>query len=211
MADHPVHACIGRWLPLNKGQKVLELGCGPGKYVAMLSTLGFDVVGVDPYYFKTWDVLQSKTNVKLIDKIYAEKLPFTDQYFDHVVCLGALLYFDDPLMALKEIKRIIKPGGKVIIRTVNKNNLYTLNTGKKLDPSSNQLYTMEELVALISMSGLGVSHSFSYGYWPPVYTNFWWYLTCVWIPLAIQDKLSDKLPEKNRVNNIVYAYRPENE
>lgn len=204
MSHHPVHAAVAEWLPLDGGS-VLELGCGPGKYVAMLSKLGFCVTGVDPMSFPTWELLRKEENITLFDNIYAEALPFKDHQFDHAVCLGALLYFHNPDKAMQELKRVVKPGGKLIVRSVNSFNFYTLYTGNKLDPASRQLYTMVELEDLLKKSGFSVNNSFSYGFWPPVLTDFWWYLQCVWIPLYFQEILSNMTPVKNRVNNIVFA------
>ncbi|MEP6900825.1 MAG: methyltransferase domain-containing protein [Actinomycetota bacterium] len=45
----------------------------------------------------------------------AEKLEFADESFDKVVSLFALLHFPDPLTALKEIYRVMKPGGRLVV------------------------------------------------------------------------------------------------
>ena len=205
MARHPSNACISDWLPGGSNEKLLEIGCGPGKYVAMLSALGYQVTGVDPHEFSSWDLLQKETSAHLLKDIAAENLPFPDNSFDHAVCLGALLYFDKPEQALSQARRVLKPGGHFVVRTVNKTNLYTLQTGKKLDPASKNLYTLSELTVLIEKSGFEVIKSFSYGFWPPVLTNFLWYLTCVILPLEFQHKLSSLLKPEHRVNNIVFA------
>jgi len=207
MARHPQHACISEWLKPGAPLKVLELGCGPGKYVAMLSRLGFKVVGVDPFDFPGWKEIQENTPAELRSGIFAEKLPFPDEYFDYAACLGALLYFDSPKDALMELRRVVKRGGRLVLRTVNKSNLYTRSTGKKLDPFSKNLYDMDELIDLVSTSGFKVERSFSYGFWPPMLTNLWWYLVCVWLPLGFQDYLSKHLKPENHVNNTVFATR----
>jgi len=75
------------------------------------------VTGVDPFSFSDWELLNKNPKINLLDKVFAENIPFPDQSFDYAVCLGALLYFDDPLKGLNEIFRVVKPGGKVIIRT----------------------------------------------------------------------------------------------
>jgi ubiquinone/menaquinone biosynthesis C-methylase UbiE len=208
MAVHPLHACIGDWIELGQSNQVLELGCGPGKYVALLSTLGFNVVGVDPLVFPSWEMIRENTSATLLDSVYAENLPFSSEYFDHAVCLGALLYFESPEKALSELKRVVKPGGKIIIRTVNKDNLYTLNTGKKLDPASKNLYSMPELIQLIENSGMIVEKNFSFGFWPPFLTDLWWYLSSVYISPSLQVKLSNLLKPENRINNIIFATVP---
>lgn len=207
MAKHPIHAKLYEWLDPFQAKKVLELGCGPGKYVAMLSSLGFKVVGVDPFYFPSWSFIQDHCNADLRSEIYAESLPFEDQAFDHAVCLGALLYFDSPRKALAELHRVTKPGGRLVLRTVNKNNFYTRFTGRKLDSSSNHLFSMSELIKLVNDSGFYVNHYFSYGFWPPILTDLWWYLICVWLPLSLQDKLSNMTQPEHRVNNIIFATR----
>lgn len=207
MAHHPLHASLGKWLPLDSSAKVLELGCGPGKYVALLSTLGFDVVGVDPFQFDTWQIIRKETSAQLLDNIFAEELPFADNSFDCVVCLGALLYFQNPDKALAEIARVIKPNGKIVLRTVNKNNLYTLKTGKNVDPASHNLYTMEELIDIVNKNGFKVFDSFAFGYYAPVFPVLWWYLLCVWFPISFQVLLSNSLDPKYRINNAVYAVK----
>ena len=205
MAAHPSNACISDWLPGGTGETLLELGCGPGKYVALLSTLGYKVTGVDPCEFPTWELLRKEKSALLVKDIKAENLPFPDSSFDHAVCLGALLYFDQPGQALGQARRVLKPGGRFIVRTVNRTNLYTMQTGRKLDPASKNLYTLDELASLIEQCGFEVTRKFSYGFWPPRFTDFWWYLTCVFLPLGVQHKLSSWLKPEHRVNNIVFA------
>lgn len=204
MAKHPSHARLSEWLLARPTKKVLELGCGPGKYVAMLSSLGFEVVGVDPCDFPSWKTIREHSSADLTSGVFAEDLPFPDQYFDHAVCLGALLYFESPQKALQELKRVLKPGARIVLRTVNSGNRYTKRTGKRLDPASKTLLTMEELVSLILSAGFRVHDSYSYGYWPSALTNFWWYLECTSIPLCVQDWLSDRTPPAERVNNVVF-------
>jgi len=205
MSRHPTHAYLGTWLPRRGGDAVLELGCGPGKYVAMLQSLGFSVVGVDPCAFSTWEVLRKETSATLIDGVKAEALPFPDRYFDHAVCLGALLYFHDVKRAMEELRRVVKPGGHVIIRTVNKDNLYTSRSGKPLDPASQHLFSMKELSELLEDHGFTLKDSYSYGFWPPFWPRLWWYLACVWLPLPVQHVLSCSVDSARRINHTVLA------
>lgn len=205
MSHEPLHACLGDWLSVRDGDQVLELGCGPGKYVAMLANLGFAVTGVDVHAFPSWDLLRQKTSCRLYADTRAESLPFESGTFDHVVCLGALLYFDQPSDALKEARRVLRPGGRLVVRNVNSKNLYTRRTGRNIDPASKNLYTREELVSLIEQCGFTVTRMFSYGFWPPWGVRLWWYLVCVWLPDWAQDRLSRLLKDEARVNHVVFA------
>jgi len=173
--------------------------------VALLSTLGFEVVGVDPHRFPEWDEIASGRNVTFMDGVFAEALPFGDASFDHVYCGGALLYFRDPAQALREMRRVIKPGGRLVVRTVNRNNPFTCRTGRPLDPASSHLHVMSELKQLIEGSGFAVSKAFAHGYVPPYCPNLWWYLASVWLPLSVQTWLSDRLPDDRRSGLSVFA------
>ena len=203
MGRHDLHAQLLRWLTPGTHQRILELGCGPGKYVGLLANNGFDVTGVDPYAFPTWDELQGRDNVRMMSGVFGESLPFPDRSFDAVVCLSALLYFEDPHKGLEEMKRVLKPGGRLVIRTVNRLNFYTTRTGRRLDPESKQLYSPDELQSLVRAHGFRVEHRFTHGFWPPALTDFWWYLQCVWLPHWMQSLLSKLTPRNRRVNTTV--------
>jgi SAM-dependent methyltransferase len=205
LARHGAHARVGSWVTPEHGRRVLELGCGPGKFVAQLATLGFDVVGVDPLAFPTWERIREYRGAELAADVHAEALPFADESFDHVVCAGALLYFDDPEAALKEVQRVLRPGGRLLLRTVNRDNLYTARTGRRLDPASRRLYTGRELAALARGAGFRVVDEHSWGFWPPLATDLYWYLTVVWIPLPLQTLLSALTPPRRRVNLTLFA------
>ncbi|MCS6851302.1 MAG: class I SAM-dependent methyltransferase [Gemmataceae bacterium] len=45
----------------------------------------------------------------------AEKLPFRDSMFDHVLSVGAFNYFNDPVQSLREMARVVKPGGRIVV------------------------------------------------------------------------------------------------
>ncbi len=175
----PRHACLGDWIVPSIGRRVLELGCGPGRYVAMIGSMGFEVVGVDPAWFETWDMVRRAGNVTLLDGVKAERLPFDDGSFDHVCCLGALLYFDDVGEALAEMRRVLKPGGRMVVRSINKNNLYTRRSGVKLDPASKNLYSLEDMRSLFRDVGFEEARAFQYGYYPGLFPGLYWYFANV--------------------------------
>jgi len=142
-----------------------------------------------------------------LDKVFAEFLPFSDHSFDHAVCIGALLYFMDPEKALREIHRVTKPGGVVVVRSVNTHNYYTRRTGKPIDPASKNLYELSELIDLIQRSGFTVTQAYQYGFWPPITPNLWWYIFRVWLPIPLQNFLSKVTQPSQRLHNQVVGYR----
>jgi ubiquinone/menaquinone biosynthesis C-methylase UbiE len=202
---------IGEWITLDRGKRVLELGCGPGRYVALLANLGFDVVGADPCpaaNFPTWKLIASHQEVEFRDRVCAEDLPFEDNSFDQIACLGALLYFSDPSRALSEMRRVLKPGGRLIMRTVNRHNLYRLMTGKNIDPAASNAYTAQELKQLLAESGFLMDRLFRYGFYPPLFTGMWWRLVNGVIPIRVQGFLSFLTPPSVRVNLTAFCSAP---
>jgi ubiquinone/menaquinone biosynthesis C-methylase UbiE len=140
-------------------------------------------------------------------QVYAEALPFPDAHFDHVACLAALLYFKDPAAAMTEIRRVLKPNGHLVLRTINRRNFRSLVTGKPLDPAAHNQFSPSELADFVSRSGFRVRQVRTYGFWPPFATNLWWYLSNCWVPLRIHPILSVLTPPQYRVTTTIFAER----
>ena len=101
---------------LPKGSKILDVGCGTGHLAAELARRGYDTWGTDlsegmiqyarehydPSRFQPADI---------------EKIPFPDNYFDGIVCLGVMEYLGSDQPALREMWRVLKPGGHAVITT----------------------------------------------------------------------------------------------
>jgi len=203
--DH--YARLGEWPGAARGRKVLELGCGPGRFAALLAALGCEVVAADPLSFETWPLILRHHHVTFLAGVHAERLPFEDGSFDAVACLGALLYFDDPVVAFREIRRVLRPRGDLVVRTVNRRNLYTRVHRRAIDPASKQLYTMEELVHLLESHGFAAGTRFSYAANSPIWPGYWWYLINGVISLELQQRLSDAIPAAARTHHAVFAQR----
>lgn len=98
--------------------RVLEIGIGTG-----LNLRHYDrsrvsaVVGVDPalrmHRLAKQRIAQTGLPVELIG-LQAEKLPIGDHSFDTVVCTYTLCTIPDPVAALQEMRRVLKPGGRLI-------------------------------------------------------------------------------------------------
>jgi ubiquinone/menaquinone biosynthesis C-methylase UbiE len=157
----PHYTGIGEWLPRGIKGRVLELGCGPGRYVALLSALGYEVVGVDPICYPLWDDIRKIRQVELREGVRAEEIPFPDNSFDHVACISALLYFDDASKAFSEIQRVLKPGGRLYVRTVNSGNLRRVFGKENIDPAAKNHFTEAELIFFLREHGFDVERTFS--------------------------------------------------
>jgi ubiquinone/menaquinone biosynthesis C-methylase UbiE len=99
---------------------ILDLGCGAGTYCRFLKKKGFRIVGLD-YSFpilKRAQKLQGDEEIQFLNG-EAYNLPLSSQSVDAVVCIGILQTLTHANNALKEIKRILRPGGICFLDGIN--------------------------------------------------------------------------------------------
>ncbi len=106
---------------LKTGDRVLDLGCGEGRHViSTYMTADVEAVGVDLCFddlkttrerFEPFAEPNNGNKTFVISVANALELPFADSSFDKVICSEVLEHIPDYLGALKEIERILKPGG----------------------------------------------------------------------------------------------------
>lgn len=100
------------------GLKVLEIGCGLGTDGAQFAKAGADYTGVDltaasiELARKRFELAGLKGEFRVAD---AEQLDFADNTFDLVYSHGVLHHTPDTAAAVKEIHRVLKPGGRAIV------------------------------------------------------------------------------------------------
>lgn len=103
-----------------KGKKVLDYGCGDGVLIYKIHKEGAIGYGIDPseiaikYAAKEHEKRHS--NVKF-SSIEGYKSGFDKNYFDAVICSDVIEHVNQPVSLLREIERILKPGGRAIIST----------------------------------------------------------------------------------------------
>jgi SAM-dependent methyltransferase len=110
-------------LPLRPGDTVLDMACGDGIYSAWLAehvAPHGSVVGVDiaPAFIQlARELTQSSPHSALIDFQQADiaALPFEDGTFDLVWCAQSMYSLPDPIAALRELRRVTRPGGAVAV------------------------------------------------------------------------------------------------
>ncbi|KPK42873.1 MAG: hypothetical protein AMJ78_00995 [Omnitrophica WOR_2 bacterium SM23_29] len=116
-------ALLGFLSNLDKGRVILDVGCGAGYYTNLIKKQGFRCMGVDRSENMIRKLKSSYPDVpvKMAD---AMNLPFSDSSFDAVISIETLRYFKNRELLLKEIFRVIKPGGYVFITAAP---LFSLN------------------------------------------------------------------------------------
>ncbi|PFH92613.1 SAM-dependent methyltransferase [Bacillus sp. AFS088145] len=109
---------------VQEGARILEVAPGPGYLSIELAKMGFEVTGVElsPDFVNIEKNNAKEANV-LVDfkEGNASNLPCDDNTFDFIVCSAAFKNFMDPVKALKEMYRVLKPGGTSLIIDMNFN------------------------------------------------------------------------------------------
>jgi dTDP-4-dehydrorhamnose reductase len=94
-------------------RKVLDFGCGSGLFVGELAALGYESHGLDiSSEAIKFGQLQGIKNLAVLD---SHKINYPDNTFDSILILDVLEHLEDESWAMKEIERVLKPGGNVII------------------------------------------------------------------------------------------------
>jgi 2-polyprenyl-6-hydroxyphenyl methylase/3-demethylubiquinone-9 3-methyltransferase len=106
-------------------QEVLEVGCGGGLIAHELAQRQALIVGIDPSP-NALEVAREKVRASGLGQNayfevgYAESLPYADGSFSVIVCLDVLEHVRDLQATLREIARVLAPGGIFIFDTINR-------------------------------------------------------------------------------------------
>ncbi len=94
------------------GTRLLDLGCGTGLLPAFAHDRGAEVVGLDiaPALLAVADRLVPEVELHVAD---LQRLPFPDASFDAVTGVNAFQFAADPVAAIAEAARVLKPGGRL--------------------------------------------------------------------------------------------------
>ncbi|MCF6325053.1 MAG: methyltransferase domain-containing protein [Gammaproteobacteria bacterium] len=102
---------------LHPGEYLLDIGCGTGALLAAVEQRYPETVlaGIDPTS-EMLDVAGERLSNRVqLQQGWASTLPFADDTFDLIVSCNMFHYIREPMVALKEMKRILKPTGRVVI------------------------------------------------------------------------------------------------
>jgi SAM-dependent methyltransferase len=147
------------WAALHCNQKdVLEVACGSGQGLGILGRVAASVEAGD---FSS-EILElarrhyaGRVNLSQFD---AQALPFADHSKDVIILFEAIYYVPDAARFVSECRRVLRPNGKVLIATANKD-LSDFNPS----PFSHRYYGVAELTQLLNSHGFEVE---VFGYLP---------------------------------------------
>jgi SAM-dependent methyltransferase len=114
MPTYAVRAPLVRWLATEAERarselgpyRLLDVGCGEMPYLALFERHAGEIVGLD-----TWENPRASLRGPI------EAIPAPDASFDVVLCAQVLEHVDDPAQGVRELARVTRPGGRVLLST----------------------------------------------------------------------------------------------
>lgn len=95
------------------GASVLDFGCGSGLTVSVLAEAGYAAEGVD--FSQEAIAFGTQKGIGGLAVVSSEKLPYSDASFDAITCMDVLEHLQDEQPVLAEMRRVLKPGGVLIV------------------------------------------------------------------------------------------------
>jgi SAM-dependent methyltransferase len=140
---------------------ILDVGCGGGKTVSRLAQLASHgkVFGVDhsvdmvEYSKKVNKKLIAQNRVQIVGGS-VEKMSFPDNYFDLVTAFETYYFWSNFRDALKEIKRVLKPGGKLhLVNEMVQDGVYEVENAKLIAEAHMRLIPLQEIRNVVRSIG----------------------------------------------------------
>jgi len=141
-----------------RGKDVLEAACGTGQGAGYLSRLA-DSYRAGDFSEEILKIARSHYAERIaFQQFDAQKMPFVDDSLDVIILFEALYYIPSGERFVAECRRVLRPGGKVLIVTANKD-LFDFNPS----PHSFVYYGVKELTQLFAENGFSTNF---FGYVP---------------------------------------------
>ncbi len=150
------------------GERMLDLGCGSGWFSRRAVERGASLISLD--ISESLARITSKSTGT--DGVTGEGglLPFSPQSFDIVVSSEVLEHMDEPERGIKEVERVLKPGGVFVMTTPNRRWLWLVNLATRLKLRPYEGYEnflgFTELRLIMADAGLNVEQHFGFHPWP---------------------------------------------
>jgi SAM-dependent methyltransferase len=133
-------------------QKILDVGCGTGANLEMLGKFG-EAEGID---VSDEALAFCRRKGLKVHNGLAEKMPFADESFDIVTALDVVEHLDDDVAGLKEMRRVLKKGGRALIFVP----AFMWLWGVQDDVSNHRIrYTKSQIVERLKQAGFEIERA----------------------------------------------------
>lgn len=157
LGHNAIYKRVSKVLKLQPEDELAEVACGGGHFLKKYASHTRYVAGLD---LSDVQVKLAKRNLK--DRIKAgtaeivpgdaSKLPWADNRYSAVTVMGSIMGFPEPLEALKEMRRVLRPGGRAVLSIE-----YNAEDGKDYSDYINKygmwLWTEEDVIKMMQEAG----------------------------------------------------------
>ena len=157
LAHKPIYENVSKVLDLQPEDDVLEVACGPGHFLKNYASHVHSVAGLD-----LSEVMVRMATKKNKDRVAAgtaefvqgeaSQLPWEDSRFSVAITMGSIIAFPKPLEALKEMYRVLRPGGRAVV-SIEYNAEDKLDHTKEVQRWGMWLWTEDEVRAMMKEAG----------------------------------------------------------
>jgi len=158
---------VMNYLKPSSGMRILDAGIGTGRIAYAVKDKGAEVIGFD---LEVKQVTKTTSDFKSIgdDSFEAvaadiQFIPFADASFDAVLCFRVLKYVPDYHLALTELHRVLKPGGRLVLEI---SNLYSwevlldaVRRLRGLPPVVRHYFVMKRIMGLLEQQNFVIINS----------------------------------------------------
>ena len=99
---------------VTRGTRLLDVGCGAGLLVLLASLRGAQIAALDASP-ALLDIVRARVPTADVREGDLEALPFADAAFDAVTAVNSVFYAADMAAAMRELTRVVRPGGRVVV------------------------------------------------------------------------------------------------
>jgi len=132
----------------------LEIGIGSGRFAAPLGIQ----IGVDPS--SAMLAHAAKRGISVVQGV-AERLPFANTSFDHILIVTTICFVDSPAQMLAEARRVLKPSGCVVIGFIDRESElgqhYLAHQSENVFYRSATFYSADEVANLLTEAGFTIN------------------------------------------------------
>ncbi len=158
VSDNPIHQRLLKPYYLAKTHvkgKLLEIGCGEGRGIELLSPLSEEYVALDKITHVIEQLGKQFKNITFRQAVVPPLQGIADNTFDIVISFQVIEHIQQDQLFLQEIQRVLKPGGKAIFTTPNSKMTLTRNpwhireyTAKGLEDILNSIFREVEVMGI---------------------------------------------------------------
>lgn len=161
---------VGR-LELAEGAHILDVGCGAGLTAIALASRGFTVEALDTVPDMLSLARANAAAADVSDRVITgmgdiHHLRYPDGTFDCVIAMGVLPWIDSPEIAIREMGRVVKPGGAVIMTADNRWRLSSI-----IDPRFNPVFASLKRWMARFLDASGVRKGAENGVWVKMHSR----------------------------------------